>query len=270
MHHSDHLAYTISRCYKDVKCLYGFRMPLQQTTTMDESRRVIYRTHNVTDSMIVSYMPFLTELMDCRVNVDVTFTVSIFMYLYKYRFEGPDNTRYMITNYNQQHTNKIKNVGNTPYVSASEATWRIFSYKISRKLPAVACLTVHLSGENFPQMPRKNGTGSMASKLQRYFARPTATQFLLFKYTELYRKYIHKPLAAASNSNFNQWLEGPSPDITISQIISARVGGDIGSRLTFISPQKDEVCYLRALLLRKAAYNHNALRTVNDITYDTF
>jgi len=220
--------------------------------------------------MVVSYMPFLTELMDSHVKVDVTFTVNIFMYLYKYLFKGPDNARYTITNPNQQHNDEIKDFVNACYVCASEATWRIFGFEISRRFPAVTSLTVHLPGENFQQMPRKISTASTASKLLRYFAHLTAMQFLLLKYTEFYRKYIHKPLAQTSNSNPNQSLERPSPDINIPQIISPQVGGDIVSRIAFISPRKGEVFYLRALLLHKAAYNYKELCTVNNITYDTF
>jgi hypothetical protein len=118
-------------------------------------------------------------------------------------------------------------------------------------------------------MPRKNSTGSMGFKLQRNFASPTAAQFVLLKHTKFYRKYIHKPLADASYSNLNQWLEPPSPDINISQIISSRVGGDIVSRLTLISPCKGEVFYLRALLLHKAANNDEEFHPINNITYDT-
>jgi len=253
MDHSDHLAYPTNRCYKDGKCLNGFPKPLQQTTTIDESGRVIYRRCKEEDRMIVLYMPFLTELMDCHVNVDMTFTVNIFMYLYKYLFKEPDNTSYMITDPNQQHTDQIKDFVNAHYVRASEAPWRIFGFEISRKHPAVAFLTVYLPGENFHQMPRKNGTASTTSKLLRYCAHPTATQFLLPRYTEFYNTYIHKLLAEASNCNLNQRLERPSPDINIPQIISARVGGEIFFRSTFISPPTGEDFYLRALLLRKTA-----------------
>jgi hypothetical protein len=137
------------------------------------------------------------------------------MYLYKYLFKGPDNTRYTITNHNQQHTDEIMDFVNTCYITASEATWRIFDFEISRTLPAVVYLTVQLPGENFHQVPRKNGTLSKVFKLVRYFARPTAMQFLLLKYTGFYRQYIHEPITEASNSNFNQWLERLLPDINI-------------------------------------------------------
>ena len=123
MHRSDHVEYPSNRCYKDGKCLLGFPKPLQHSTTIDESGRVVYRRCKEEHRMFVSNMPFVTELMDCHVNVDVTFTVNIFMYLYKYFIKGPDNARYMITNTDQQHTDQIKDFVNARNISASEATW---------------------------------------------------------------------------------------------------------------------------------------------------
>ena len=37
---------------------------------------------------MVSYLPCLTELLDCHENVDVCSTANVFMYLYL--FKGPD------------------------------------------------------------------------------------------------------------------------------------------------------------------------------------
>jgi len=144
MHRCDHLAYTTNLCCKDGKCQYGFPKPLQQTTTLNESGRVVYRRRKEEDRMVVSYMPCLTELMDLHVNHDVTFTVNIFMYLYTYLFERPDNTRYAITNLTQKHTDEIQDFVDTHYVTASEATLGIFGFEISSKDPAVACLTCSL------------------------------------------------------------------------------------------------------------------------------
>jgi hypothetical protein len=80
-------------------------------------------------------------------------------------------------------------------------------------------------------------------------------QFQSLKYTDFYSKYIHKPLTQAGNINPNQWLEQPSADINVPQIISARVGEDIVSRLIFISPRKGELFYLCALLVHKSVYS---------------
>ena len=48
------------------------------------------------DRWVVSYIPVLTQLMDCHVNVDICFTANVFMYLYKYLFKGPDRTKFAV------------------------------------------------------------------------------------------------------------------------------------------------------------------------------
>jgi hypothetical protein len=48
------------------------------------------------------------------------------------------------------------------------------------------------------------------------------------------------------------------------------VGKEIVNRTAYISLCNGEVFYLQALLLHNAAYNYEELRTVNNITYDTF
>jgi hypothetical protein len=169
MHRDNHLLSTNSRCYKDGKCIYGYPKPLRDTTSLDRDGRVLYRRRKEEDRMVVAYMPFLTELMDCHVNVEVTFTVGIIMYLYKYFFKGPDTTRYTITNPDTDHVNQIKDFINARYVGACEATWRIFGFDITRKIPYVISLSIHLPGENYHQMRRRNGTASTATKLLRYF-----------------------------------------------------------------------------------------------------
>jgi len=221
MHRPDHLSHSTSHCYKDGKCQFGFPKLLQETTKVDDSGRVIYRRCKDEDKMVVSYMPFLTELMDYHVNVDVTFTVNIFMYLYKYLFKGPDDARYAITNSELQRTNKLQDFVNARYVSATEATWRIFGFETTRMMPTVTSLPVHLPGGNYHPMSQKNGNASMASKLLRYFAHPTAPQFQSLMYTDFYSKYIHKPLTQAGIINPNQWLKQPSADINVPQNISA-------------------------------------------------
>jgi len=67
--------------------------------------------------------------------------------------------------------------------------------------------------------------------------------------------------------NPNQWLERSSADISVPQIISARVGEDSISRLIFISPGRGERFYLRALLEHKLAYSYEDVRTIDRVTY---
>ena len=64
---------------------------------MNEDGRVLYRRDTPEDAWVVSYMPALTKLMECHINIDVCFTVNIFMYLYKYLFKGPDHSNFALT-----------------------------------------------------------------------------------------------------------------------------------------------------------------------------
>ena len=98
MHSKDHLSRPSSRYNKKGKCIYDYPIPLSPVTTVNESGRVIYKWTTEEDRWVVSYMPALTKLMDCHVNVDVCFTVNMFMYLYKYLFKGPDRTKFVIQN----------------------------------------------------------------------------------------------------------------------------------------------------------------------------
>jgi len=70
---------------------------LQETTKVQDSGRDINRGLKDEHKMLVSYMPLLTELMNCSLNVDVTFTVNMFKYLYECLFKAPGNARYAIT-----------------------------------------------------------------------------------------------------------------------------------------------------------------------------
>ena len=74
---------------------------------------------------MVSYMPCLSQLIECHVNVDICFTVNIFMYLYKYLFKDPDRTRFTVWEQNTQSdeepVDKIKDYVAACYLSTMEA-----------------------------------------------------------------------------------------------------------------------------------------------------
>ena len=77
-------------------------------------------------------MPALTQLMDCHVNVDVCFTANVFMYLYKYLFKGPDRTKFAVREQDEP-VNEIDDYVSGRYLSATEASWRILGYDVTRR-----------------------------------------------------------------------------------------------------------------------------------------
>jgi hypothetical protein len=269
MHNPNHLDSPRSRCYKDGKCIYGYPQALQTVTTLDNNGRVIFRRRKEEDRMVVPYIPFLTELMDCHIAADITSTVNIFMYLYKYLFKGPDKTMFSVTDPTSRRVDQIKDYINARYLSSAEAAWRILSYDTSNINPSVTCLHIHLPGENTPQLGSGNDT-STASQLLRYFARPYDSEFRSLTYTEFYSRYIHYPYDPTSILPPGQWYEREIPDINNRKIISKRCSDDKIARISFVSPRQGELFYLRTLLQHKPTYSYSELCTVGDITYGTF
>ena len=193
MHSKDHLDRSHSRCNKGGSCAFGFPFNLNPTTSVNSDGRVIYRRTTENDRWVVSYMPSLSQLMDCHVNVDVCFTVNVFMYLYKYLFKGPDRTRFtlreQIQKASDEPVDEIKDYVAGRYLSATEAAWRILSYHITRKEPAVSSIYIHLPNTNFARMYRKDGPSSSGSLLLRYFARPLAEHFDSLTITDYFNRY---------------------------------------------------------------------------------
>ena len=115
---------------------------------------MLYRCDTEEDRWVASYMPCLTELLDCHVNVDVCFTVNIFMYLFKYLFKGPDRAKFTVRSGDQvdEQQDEVQDYVKARYLSASEAAWRICDFDITSKEPAVVAISVHLPGTNFHQM----------------------------------------------------------------------------------------------------------------------
>ena len=86
---------------------------------------------------------------------NICFTVNVFIYLYKYLFKGPDRTWFTIqakerhVKSNKEPVDEIKDYVAARYLSATETAWRILSYHITRKEPAVTSIYIHLPGTNF-------------------------------------------------------------------------------------------------------------------------
>lgn len=117
-------------------------------------------------------MPFLTNLLDWHVNVNVCFTVNIFMYLCKYLFKGPDQMMFKIHSENPNKVDEISDYINARYLSALEAAWRILQLNITERSPTIRSLSIHLLNRNLAQMVCKHSVQSTGSNLFRYFLHP--------------------------------------------------------------------------------------------------
>ena len=135
-HPENHLSTPHGRCSKKGRCTWSYPKNIQQATTLNDHGRVLYRRRKECDRWVVSYIPFLSRLLNCHVNVDICFTVNVFMYLYKYLFKGPDHTLFMMAN--EDEVDEIQDYIDARYLSATEAAWRILEFTTTRKEPSVS------------------------------------------------------------------------------------------------------------------------------------
>ena len=260
-----------SRCNRNGSCAWGFPKDLQPSTSLNNYGQVCYKRTKEDDRYIVSYMPFLSRLLDCHVNVDICLTINVFMYLYKYLFKGPDRTLFNITS-DEVH-DEIADYIDARYLSASEAAWRILEYNISRKEPSVKVLSIHLPDQQLSQLYRTNNSQSAASTLLCYFARPRIPALENLLYTEYYEQYCLYPISSTTSPNSatirpDDYLEisgQPFPQ----QIIRARTQGEVVARIRRVPPRTGELFYLRALLLHKPAFSFQHLRSVGNTIHKT-
>ncbi|XP_072054265.1 uncharacterized protein [Arachis hypogaea] len=152
-----------SPCMKNGSCSKFYIKEFRQRTLIDEAEFPKYRrTDNgrtvkkkecvLDNKFIVPYNPELLLKFGCHINVEYTCQTSSIKYLFKYVHK--DNDRIIVTLYNTgdpskatQVVDKIRNYYDCRYISACEAVWRLFGYKIQEKKPFVLKLSFHLEDE---------------------------------------------------------------------------------------------------------------------------
>lgn len=158
------------------------------------------------------------------------------------------------------------------YLSACEAVWRIFGFRVIRKSPSVIRLSIHLPLQQYGQMGRGDAA-SLASTLLRYFHRPQdppegIPDFSAVKYTDYYEEYVFEKYRGAALLPA-EYLEEPSPAFP-RRIVRTRTKRRPIARIQTVHPGKGEVFYLRMILLHRSARSFLDVRTWRGITYETF
>ena len=184
-----------NRCYRSdyekryMICHYNYPKPINAETYTNEAGYPVYRRRSECDNRVVPYNPAMIDEFDCHINIELASSVILIMYLYKYLYKGDDFAKGSIT------TDKMKQHIAGRYLSSSEGTWRIFSYDMTRRDPAVSSYPVHLENQNYVVFDNtKSSSREMAidsiTKLERYFARPNNPDFDQLKYIEYYEKFM--------------------------------------------------------------------------------
>jgi hypothetical protein len=246
---------------KDGQCRRHFPKEFNTVTTLvgdgyPQYRRrglfsVVRNGEIIDDRWVVPYNPYLLEVFDCHINVEVCASKKCFKYVYKYCFKAPD--------YCSIAVNEIDAYLSGRLLTASEATWRLLGLKLHKEYPSVVRLDVHLPEQQVVVFDPTQDVRDIfdaaersSSSLLEWFALnrrdPSARRYL---YTDIPEHYIWSK---------DTWMPRSASRKSIS------VG-----RIFAVSLRNVELFSLRTLLkYQRGCLSFADILTVDGVTHRTF
>ncbi|CAB4488149.1 unnamed protein product [Rhizophagus irregularis] len=250
-------------CMKDGKCSKRYPRNFQENTIENEDGYPIYRRRNDNQTIevnkikldnrwVVPYNPYLTTKYNCHINVEICSSITAIKYLFKYVYKGHDRATVEIVN------DEINLYLDARYISASEASWRIFHYRLHNEKPDVIQLCVHLPGQHMVLFQDDE-------RLEDIIRRSTIEKSTLTAWFDANTKYPNAKQTTYADFPI-QWVYNNQ-----TKIWKPRQRGDSIGRMNFVHPAAGEQYYLRMLLnIICGATSFENLRTVNGIIYSSF
>ena len=252
-------AYPNSPCMKYGKCSKKYPRQFCDETMANEDGYPIYRRRQFIEGeerkvkckhvwldnrWVVPYCPLLSKRYNAHINIEICSTVSVFKYLFKYVYKGGDRTTAVL----QNEANEIQDYVDARYLSAPEAVWHIFGFKLHHRSPAIQRLQIHLLNE---QTVMFNDDTDIVTLLQNDHIRKTTL-------TEFFTANKQAAEAAVNDGRLNfdcrELLYQEFPTYMVWKQKLRRwnrrkngIGSTIG-RMYFVGPSGGERFYLRMLL----------------------
>ncbi len=155
MHGPCKVAFLNALCMEDGKCKkqYPHKFQFETVTNVngypiyqhrDMGRIVLVHGVELDNRWVVAHNVYLSTKYDVHINVEVCNNIHVFKYLFKYIYKGHDCAIVEISRQNDNaiegnvvEANEIKKYFDCCYVSALEATWRIFKFDMHEWFPIV-------------------------------------------------------------------------------------------------------------------------------------
>ena len=233
----------------------------------EERRKVKVKGVWLDNRSVVPYNPYLSKRYNAHINVEICSSISAFKYLFKYVYKGGDRTTAVF----QSEVDEIQDYLDARYLSAPEAVWRIFGFKLHHRSPAIQRLQIHLPNQQTVTFNQHTDIGMLLQNerlqkttLTEFFtkngeaaAAAANGQQLDFDCRELL--YQEFPTHMTWDNKHRRWkLRKNRPAKTIG-------------RMYFAGPSSGERFYLRMLLtIVKGSVSFEDLRTWNDVVHPTF
>ena len=212
---------------------------------------------------VVPYNKQLLKKYQGHINVEWCNQASSIKYLFKYINKGPDRATLEVVQSNNEggineEVDEIKKHYDCRYLSACEASWRIFGYDVHYRTPSVVRLPFHLPGQQQVVYGAEDDIEDVLSKPS-----VASSMFLSWmKCNELYEEarqltYIEFPTKFVWKLDDRTWEP-------------RKKGFSIG-RIHTVSPKLEEAYFLRILLNKvKGPKSFEDIRTFNGETFPTF
>ena len=159
------LANANSTCMKNGKCSKYFPKKYQTETIVDQDGYPVYRRRETGNTVlkkhvqldnryVVPYNPYLLKKFQAHINMEWCNQSTSVKYLFKYINKGYDRITAAVVQTDGDGSpsvrmvDEIKQYLDCRYISPSEACWRLFSFPIHGRSPAVERLFFHLEGDN--------------------------------------------------------------------------------------------------------------------------
>ena len=232
-------------------------------------RMSIGGTVDIDNRWVVPYSPLLCKIYKSHINVELCSSVKSIKYICKYVHKGSDMAIFAVQNINDNDEITRYQMGR--YISSNEAVWRILSFSIHERYPAVVHLAVHL--ENGQRVYFTEETA-----LQRALTAPKTT---LTEFFELCNRpgisgqfaktlmYTDVPRFFTWNKQSKKW-DPRKQGIPVQGYDGIFMGNTLG-RLYTVHPKQRECFFLRLLLVNVLGpTSFQYLRTVNGILCVTY
>ncbi|XP_065217552.1 uncharacterized protein LOC135843544 [Planococcus citri] len=193
-------------CMENGKCVKGFPKTFHNETCMDRAGYPSYRRRNdieitkngVTydNRYVVPYNKYLSKKYNAHINVEVCTTVKSVKYIFKYIYKGYDCACIKIMHQGTSLLlyDEIESYLDCRYISACEAAWRLFEFKLHDRSHSVIRLQVHLPDEQNVMFKKGNeeiGLQRTKSTLLAWFELNKKNDHSRkYKYTEIPQHYV--------------------------------------------------------------------------------
>ncbi|XP_058727581.1 uncharacterized protein LOC131599128 [Vicia villosa] len=275
MHGPCGLARPISTCMKNRKCSKFFPKKYNEETIVDHDGYPVYKRSSKSHSIVKNgitldnrfVVPYNTRLLlkyQAHINMEWCNQSTSIKYLFKYINKGYDRITASVvpskssSSVDPDTVDEIKEYLDCRYVSPSEACWRIFSYKIHGRKPAVERMFYHLIGE-------KAVYYTDHERMENVLEKASVTESMFSSWLIANGQYEE-----ASQLTYGQFVSKFVYDKKKRTWKPRRKGFTIG-RLIWVPPTTGELYYLRMMLtIVKGPKTYEDIRKVGDTQYHSF